>query len=51
MKTKGVVMREGGMSGEAGGGGRRICVPQMDFLRLVKKWEEVSSGEARNSLG
>jgi hypothetical protein len=51
MKTKGVTMREGGMSGDGVGVGRGICVPERDALRLARKWKEVSSGDAGNYPG
>jgi hypothetical protein len=36
MKTKGVTMRERGISGDGVGGGRGICVPEMEALRLAR---------------
>ncbi len=50
-KTKGVTAREGGMSCEGVVGGRGICVPEMDALRLARKWKKVPSGDVGNSPG
>jgi hypothetical protein len=37
MKTNGAVMRGRGMSGEGGGSGKGICVPERDVFRLARK--------------
>ncbi len=51
MKTKGVVMREGAMSGEGGGRGKRDLSAREGCIEVGIKREDVSSGEARNSIG